>query len=99
MDKYKRPAAVRFAQAPVQFYRKFISPLTPPRCRYYPTCSQYALDAIEEYGAVRGSWMAAQRICRCTPFHKGGIDPVPPNPRKENRADRTAESVANRRGS
>lgn len=69
-------------KVPIHFYRRYISPLTPPRCRYYPTCSQYALDAIDEYGAARGMWMAAKRIARCTPFHKGGIDPVPPNPRK-----------------
>ncbi|WP_420319394.1 membrane protein insertion efficiency factor YidD [Gorillibacterium massiliense] len=70
------------AKAPVRFYRKFISPLKPPTCRFYPTCSQYALDAIEEYGAAKGSWMAVKRIGRCHPFHPGGFDPVPPNPKK-----------------
>nr|WP_058304629.1 membrane protein insertion efficiency factor YidD [Gorillibacterium timonense] len=82
MSRQAKPASVRAAQAPVRFYRKYISPLKPPRCRYYPTCSQYALDALEEYGAVQGMWMATKRICRCHPFHPGGIDPVPPNPRK-----------------
>lgn len=61
----------------IQFYRLFLSPLKPPSCRYIPTCSEYAMIAIEKYGAVRGSWMALKRILRCHPFHKGGYDPVP----------------------
>mgnify|MGYP000971434863 CR=1 FL=1 len=61
----------------VQFYRGCISPLTPPSCRYYPTCSAYAMEAIERYGARRGAWMALRRILRCHPFHRGGYDPVP----------------------
>jgi hypothetical protein len=69
-------------KAPIRFYRKFISPLKPPTCRFYPSCSQYALQAIDEYGALQGSWMAVKRVARCHPFHPGGYDPVPPNPHK-----------------
>jgi uncharacterized protein len=61
----------------IQFYRLFLSPLKPPSCRYIPTCSEYAMIAIEKYGAIKGSWMAIKRILRCHPFHKGGYDPVP----------------------
>lgn len=63
----------------IRGYRLFISPLFPPSCRYQPTCSQYALDAVEEYGPLRGSWLAIKRILRCHPFAEGGYDPVPPN--------------------
>ena len=61
----------------IRFYRVWISPLKPPSCRYVPTCSQYAMTAIETYGALKGGWMAVKRICRCHPFHEGGYDPVP----------------------
>lgn len=60
----------------IKFYRKRISPLTPARCRYIPTCSQYALEAIEKYGALKGGLMSIWRILRCNPFSKGGFDPV-----------------------
>jgi putative membrane protein insertion efficiency factor len=61
----------------IRFYQKAISPAFPPRCRYLPTCSQYALEAIEKYGALKGGWLAFRRFLRCNPFHKGGYDPVP----------------------
>ena len=59
-------------------YRRFISPLFLPRCRFYPSCSAYALEAVQVHGALRGSWLAVARLGRCHPFHAGGIDPVPP---------------------
>ncbi|MBT2290651.1 membrane protein insertion efficiency factor YidD [Paenibacillus albidus] len=65
-------------QAPIRVYRKYISPLKPATCRFYPTCSAYALEAIEVHGPLKGSWLAAKRIARCQPFHPGGLDPVPP---------------------
>ncbi len=62
----------------IRFYRKAISPYTPPMCRYIPTCSQYAMEAIEKYGAAKGGWMAVRRICRCHPWSKRDpFDPVP----------------------
>jgi len=61
----------------IRGYRMFISPLFPPSCRFQPTCSMYAIQAIERFGVFRGSWMATLRILRCHPFHPGGYDPVP----------------------
>lgn len=61
----------------ITFYRRFISPLFPPSCRFVPTCSQYALTAIERHGTIKGSHLSLCRICRCHPFHQGGYDPVP----------------------
>lgn len=61
----------------IRGYRTVVSPLFPPTCRFTPTCSQYALDAIQRYGAGRGTWLACRRITRCHPFHPGGYDPVP----------------------
>jgi len=63
--------------APIRFYRRFISPSTSPRCRYVPTCSQYALEAIEEWGIFCGTLLGLWRILRCNPLFKGGYDPVP----------------------
>lgn len=62
----------------IRGYRSLISPLFPPSCRFHPTCSQYALEAIARFGSVKGSWLALKRILRCHPFHPGGYDPVPP---------------------
>ncbi len=69
--------AVAILTAGIRFYRRFISPMTMPHCRYTPTCSQYALVAIERYGARKGGAMAVKRLLRCHPFHPGGWDPVP----------------------
>jgi uncharacterized protein len=58
-------------------YRRFVSPLLGARCRFYPSCSAYALEAVQLHGAMKGSWLAVRRLSRCHPFHAGGIDPVP----------------------
>jgi len=68
----------RAATLPLRFYRRFLSPLKPPMCRFSPTCSQYAIEAVETLGLLRGSLRAAWRILRCHPFCQGGYDPVPP---------------------
>lgn len=73
----------RILQSFVRFYRKYISPLKGPTCRFYPTCSQYALDALEQHGAWKGTWLTLVRLSKCHPFHKGGIDYVPPNKKKQ----------------
>ena len=62
----------------IRFYRKYLSPLTPPKCRFVPTCSQYALEAVKKYGAAKGGWLTLKRLLRCHPFYKGdSYDPVP----------------------
>jgi len=60
----------------LKFYKATISPVLPPACRFIPTCSEYALEAIERYGAIHGAWMSVRRLLRCHPFHPGGYDPV-----------------------
>jgi len=60
----------------IRTYKKYISPLLPKSCRFYPTCSQYAIDAITKYGVLKGSIKSAYRIMRCNPFNKGGYDPL-----------------------
>jgi putative membrane protein insertion efficiency factor len=62
--------------APIRLYQRFISPATAPRCRYYPTCSEYAAQSILELGPIRGPILAGYRLLRCTPFHRGGIDEI-----------------------
>jgi putative membrane protein insertion efficiency factor len=67
----------RLATLPLRFYRRFISPYKPPMCRFAPTCSQYAIEALELHGIFKGSALALWRIARCNPFCRGGYDPVP----------------------
>lgn len=80
----KRNYAKRAGQLPVliscvmiRIYQKCISPLFPPSCRYYPTCSQYAFQSLKKYGFIKGCFLSIKRILRCHPFHEGGYDPVP----------------------
>ncbi|WP_439444198.1 membrane protein insertion efficiency factor YidD [Listeria aquatica] len=68
----------------IRVYRKFISPLTPPSCRFLPTCSEYGIEAIQTHGALKGSYLTIRRILKCHPFHKGGFDPVPPKKSSSN---------------
>ncbi|MBK5348832.1 membrane protein insertion efficiency factor YidD [Bacillus sp. TH22] len=61
----------------IRFYQNFISPMTPPTCRFHPTCSHYGLEAFQKHGALKGFWLTCKRILKCHPFHPGGFDPVP----------------------
>lgn len=62
---------------PIRFYQRFVSPLTPPSCRFTPTCSQYAVEALQKYGPLKGLWLAVRRLLRCHPWGGSGYDPVP----------------------
>ncbi|MBA2871843.1 hypothetical protein HNQ85_002118 [Anoxybacillus calidus] len=66
----------------IRFYQIFISPLKPPTCRFYPTCSHYGLEAVKRFGAIKGGWLTMKRILKCHPFHPGGFDPVPEKVKK-----------------
>lgn len=81
MAKARSPLQ-RLLTALVRFYQLTISPLTGPRCRFIPTCSTYAIEAVNVHGSIKGSWLATKRICRCHPFCEAGYDPVPPNVEK-----------------
>ncbi|AEB07897.1 protein of unknown function DUF37 [Coriobacterium glomerans PW2] len=72
-----RRSCRRIATVPIRLYQRGISPLLPDACIYEPSCSRYAIEAIERHGLVRGCWLASCRILRCTPWHAGGYDPVP----------------------
>jgi uncharacterized protein len=72
----------------IRIYQRFISSLLPPSCRFTPTCSQYAVEAIDRFGTIKGSYLATMRICRCNPFHPGGYDPIPEMSDNSNRSDR-----------
>ncbi len=63
----------------IRGYQYLLRPLIGAHCRFYPSCSEYAREAVETHGAARGSWLAARRLCKCHPFHPGGYDPVPPS--------------------
>ena len=76
----------RAMEMPVHFYRYAISPLLPPSCRYTPTCSQYAIEALRLHGPLRGSWLAIRRSLSCHPWGGSGYDPVPPRPSQQNQA-------------
>jgi len=78
-DLHRNPLA-RVAKGAIQIYRYTLSPLIGPTCRFYPSCSAYALEAIDQHGMARGGWLAARRIGRCHPWHPGGYDPVPAAP-------------------
>jgi len=62
----------------IRAYRALVAPLLGPRCRFAPSCSAYAIEALQTYGAARGAWLTVRRLARCHPFHRGGVDPVPP---------------------
>ncbi|MFD1359523.1 membrane protein insertion efficiency factor YidD [Fictibacillus halophilus] len=61
----------------IRFYQRWISPMTPPSCRFYPTCSHYGIEAFRQHGAIKGLWLTVIRILKCHPFHPGGVDLVP----------------------
>jgi putative membrane protein insertion efficiency factor len=67
----------KLAVAPILFYQRVISPLLPRRCRFVPSCSEYAVQAIRKHGIARGAWLAVRRVLKCHPLHRGGYDPVP----------------------
>ncbi len=72
-----RRVAVALLSAPLRVYRYAISPMLPPRCRFHPTCSEYAIEALRRHGPLAGSWLAVSRVCRCHPLSHGGVDLVP----------------------
>lgn len=77
MDEKDKKGVLRpFLVGSIKFYQKSISPMFPPSCIYTPTCSQYAIEAIQKYGILKGGSKAVRRVLRCTPFHKGGYDPL-----------------------
>lgn len=74
---YHGPVIDRMLILALRGYKRFVSPLLGPRCRFVPSCSEYAMQAIERHGAGRGGWLAVRRLARCHPLHPGGLDPVP----------------------
>ncbi|APC38609.1 MULTISPECIES: membrane protein insertion efficiency factor YidD [Nocardiopsis] len=78
MTEHRPTVFARVLILPIRGYQRFISPLFPPVCRFYPSCSAYAVEALRVHGALYGLWLGARRIARCHPFNPGGLDPVPP---------------------
>ena len=95
----RRAPVRRAVLAAIGFYSRAISPALPPRCRFYPTCSAYAAEAIGRHGAARGSWLALRRILKCAPWHPGGIDHVPETRTPPPRATPSAPRAANEESS
>lgn len=91
-QRYAPSWVARFLMAPIVAYRRWISPALPPRCRFYPSCSEYALTAIATHGPIRGLGLTVWRLMRCHPFHPGGIDHVPP-PRHRGHCDEATGAV------
>ncbi|MBT8224775.1 MAG: membrane protein insertion efficiency factor YidD [Dactylosporangium sp.] len=93
-ERFRWPTGLgaRVVAAPIIAYRRWISPALPPRCRFYPSCSVYALEAITVHGPIRGLGLALWRLLRCHPFHPGGFDPVPNRANAaQSRRDRSAK--------
>src|SRR3712207_2526515 len=83
----------RMLLAGIRFYSRAISPALPPRCRFYPTCSAYAAEAVERHGAARGTWLALRRLVKCAPWHPGGVDLVPDGRATGQQPDGTPDAV------
>ncbi len=92
MRRTPRTIGMRFLLATLRVYQRVLSPLMPAACRFYPTCSHYAYEAIEVHGTRRGAWLAFQRLLRCQPFSQGGLDPVP-QPGESKRRGSSASGV------
>ena len=75
--RYNQSMLRKLAVAPILVYQRLVSPLLPRRCRFVPTCSEYAVAAVTAHGVLRGSWLAVRRVLKCHPLHRGGYDPVP----------------------
>lgn len=87
-----RSAPARGLIIVIELYRHMVSPLRLPSCRFTPTCSQYAVEALNEYGLIRGGWLSAVRLLKCGPWHQGGWDPIPERSRRDTGDDNTGEA-------
>jgi putative membrane protein insertion efficiency factor len=90
----RRSLAAAVLAAAIRGYQRWISPALGPRCRFYPSCSEYAKTAIEVHGATRGTWLTIRRLVKCQPFHPGGFDYVPPPKHASERSDAVRDRVA-----